>query len=177
MDTIGALTAAYANAASEAASELRANVSESLEGIGVATGDAASGHDVADVVAKRSRAFASRFSERVERAERALDAASVALRGDVLGAVARADANATSEIPALERALDAALEDALEALRRREASAKVAPRIRADALEAAAEKRLRMEKKYLARGNHLGDGRRARETRRAIRAAGEKGLA
>ena len=47
MDTIGALTAAYANAASEAASELRANVSESLEGIGVATGDAASGHDVA----------------------------------------------------------------------------------------------------------------------------------
>ena len=92
-------------------------VSESLEGLGYGVGDAlGAGHGLepGEAAAKRVKGFAAHFAKQLESAEASVRSSSDALRGDVLNSVTTADANATSEIPALARATSAAATNAAE---------------------------------------------------------------
>ena len=121
--------------------------------------------------------FAAHFAKQLESAEASVRSSSDALRGDVLNSVTTADANATSEIPALARATSAAAKNAAEKLKELRANAAAAPSLRLEMLEHCAERRLRMERGYLA-ADAPKEERRAREMRRAIegkRAVAPKG--
>jgi hypothetical protein len=155
-------------------------VSESLEGLGYGVGDAlGAGHGLepGEAAAKRVKGFAAHFAKQLESAEASVRSSSDALRGDVLNSVTTADANATSEIPALARATSAAAKNAAEKLKELRANAAAAPGLRLEMLEHCAERRLRMERGYLA-ADAPKEERRAREMRRAIegkRAVAPKG--
>lgn len=168
MDKIGSLTSAYG----EAVEGLQTSVSEGLEGLGYG-GDVAVGFDLAEVVAKRNRAFVAQFGRVAEKAEEHVRASSDMLRGDVLNSVIMADANATSDIPAMSRAAVAACDASRAKLAEYDARAAVAPRLREEMLEAVAEKKLRMERKYLAERGPL-DDRHARQMKRAMDGKGDK---
>ena len=109
-------------------------VSESLEGLGYGVGDAlGAGHGLepGEAAAKRVKGFAAHFAKQLESAEASVRSSSDALRGDALNSVTTADANATSEIPALARATSAAAKNAAEKLkelpRERRGGAQFAP--------------------------------------------------
>ena len=145
-------------------------VSESLEGLGYGVGDAVgagNGLELDEATAKRVKGFAAHFATRLESAEASVRSSSDALRGDVLNSVIVADANATSEIPALARATSAATKNAAEKREELRANAAAAPSLRLEMLEHCAERRLRMERGYLATDAPK-EERRAREMRRAI---------
>ena len=168
MDKIGSLTSAYG----EAVEGLQTSVSEGLEGLGYG-GDVAVGFDLAEVVAKRNRTFVAQFGRVAEKAEEHVRASSDMLRGDVLNSVIMADANATSDIPAMSRTAAAACEASRIKLAEYDARAAVAPRLREEMLEAVAEKKLRMERKYLASGVPM-DDKHARQMKRAMDGKGDK---
>jgi hypothetical protein len=143
----------------------------SLEGLGYGVGDsrglAGHGLELGDAAGKRVKAFAAHFSKRLEAAEASVRSSSDALRGDVLNSVIMAEANATSDVPALSRATSAATKNAAEKLKELRANAAAAPALRLEMLEHCAERRLRMERGYLATDAPK-EERRAREMRRAI---------
>jgi hypothetical protein len=99
----------------------------SLEGLGYGVGDsrglAGHGLELGDAAAKRVKAFAAHFSKRLEAAEASVRSSSDALRGDVLNSVIMAEANATSDVPALSRATSAATKNAAEKLKELRANA------------------------------------------------------
>jgi hypothetical protein len=72
------------------------------------------------------------------------------MRGRVLNSVIMADADAQSEIPALDRALTATRDAATRAMEVHADRAAQIPALRVRLLEACAEKKLLMERKYLA---------------------------
>ena len=153
-----------------AVGDLQTSVSESLEGLGYGVGDAlgnGGGLELGEAAGKRVKVFAAQFTKLLESAESSVVASSDALRGDVLNSVVMADANATSEIPALTRATAAASENATARLAELRANAAAAPALRLEMLEHCAERRLRMERNYLA-SRAPKEERYAREMRRAI---------
>ena len=135
--------------------------------MGDSRGLAGHGLELGDAAAKRVKAFAAHFSKRLEAAEASVRSSSDALRGDVLNSVIMAEANATSDVPALSRATSAATKNAAETLKELRANAAAAPALRLEMLEHCAERRLRMERGYLATDAPK-EERRAREMRRAI---------
>ena len=145
-------------------------VSESLEGLGYGVGDAVGagpGLELGEAAAKRVKGFAAHFGPRLESTEASVRSSSDALRGDVLNSVIVADANATSEIPALARATSAATKNAADKREELRANVAATSGVRLEMLEHCAERRLRMERAYLA-ADAPKEERRAREMRRAI---------
>ena len=132
-----------------------------------------SGLELHDLCAKRVNGFAHTFSKRLESSEQSVLSSSDALRGDVLNSVIMADANATSEIPSLVRATTAAKESANTKLAELKLNAHAAPALRLEMLEHCAERRLRMERKYLQSAAPK-EERFAREMRRAIEGKTQK---
>ena len=108
------------------------------------------GADLAEPIATRNRTFASQFARRCKNAEAAVDASADAMRWRVLNSVIMADADAQSEIPALDRALTATRDAATRAMEVHADRAAQIPALRVRLLEACAEKKLLMERKYLA---------------------------
>ena len=124
--------------------------------------------ELGDACAKRVKGFATQFTKRLESSETSVVNSSDALRGDVLNSVIMADANATSEIPALVRATTSATETATVRLAELQRNAQAAPVLRLEMLELCAERRLRMERRYLQSAAPK-EERFAREINRVLR--------
>lgn len=157
--------ASYGMAGMDAVEDLQANVSEGLASISDAGGGGCS--PLADAVSRRTKHFGSQFARRAGRVEEKVGASSAALRGQVLNSVIMADANARSEIPALARAVAATAEQTRAKLAMYESRTRAMPQLRHQLLEACAEKKLRMERRYLAENAPVED-RHAAEVRRVL---------
>uniref|UniRef100_A0A7S0S930 Uncharacterized protein n=1 Tax=Mantoniella antarctica TaxID=81844 RepID=A0A7S0S930_9CHLO len=148
---------AYGQASLDAVEEIQHNAAgfmskglANVYGGGAGGGGDNSGYDVADAIAKRNKHFVSQFTRRVGKVEDKVGTSSALLRGQVLNSVIMADANAKSEIPALARALAATAERTGAMLAAYEARSHAMPALRYQLLEVCAEKKLQMERRYLA---------------------------
>lgn len=147
---------------------LQTSALEAVETFGTGSDGVGVGLELGDACAKRVKGFATQFTKRLESSETSVVNSSDALRGDVLNSVIMADANATSEIPALVRATTSATETATVRLADLQRNAQAAPALRLEMLELCAERRLRMERRYLQSAAPK-EERYAREINRVLR--------